>query len=106
MRTYKDRGHFMLSGDFDPAFISARLGLEPDFTRIKGELDPETGHPYIVSLWCLKCSDEAMGGVVDQITFLLRRLGPHSDNVASLVLGSRDKWNLWLLWVGVIRVLT
>jgi len=65
--------------DLDPAEVTARLGVEPTSTTIKGDIRPLTSGSRVASKtssWLLKAADRSPGDLDGQIEELLARLTP------------------------------
>ena len=91
-----DWPHFVLSGDFDPAAITARLGIEPTVAMKVGTPIDGTDRTWGASSWILACGDEEAGcDVQDQIIFLLFQLEACKAEVASLCKEYRGDLNLF-----------
>ena len=76
---------FVLSGDFDPDAISARLGIEPTWTMKAGSTNSETGLLIKANYWVLACGDrDASCDVQDQVVYMLSQLENCRAEVAVL----------------------
>jgi hypothetical protein len=94
--THKNWPHFVLSGDFDPEAITARLGIEPTWTLKAGSLNPETGLPRKASYWVLACGDEEAGcDLQDQVIYMLWQLNSCKSDVAALCREFKGDLNLF-----------
>jgi hypothetical protein len=88
--------HFVLSGDFDPDAITARLGIEPTRSLKAGVMDPETGRSRNTSYWVLGCGDQDAGcDMQDQVIYMLSQLDSCKAEVAALCDEYRGEFNLF-----------
>jgi hypothetical protein len=99
----KNWPHFVLSGEFDPDAITARLGIEPTATLMAGTLNAETCRPIKASYWVLACGDEEAGcDVQDQVVYMLSQLNSCKTEIAALCEEYRGDLNLFACLDGTI----
>ena len=78
------RAYFTLVGDFDPANISARLGLEPTCAWKKGEINERTQRERNHSRWCLDSRLEKTKALEDHVVDVLDQLRPIASAVEEI----------------------
>lgn len=75
--------YFTLVGDFDPAAISAQLGLEPTESWVKGSLHPRTQRERQFSRWSLKSRLSPDSALEQHVTDVLAQLDGHETAVVA-----------------------
>jgi Domain of unknown function (DUF4279) len=78
------RAYFTLVGEFDPADISRRLGLEPTSSWKKGDLNPRTQLERKHSRWNLDSRFEQSASLEEQVADVLKQLKPCSAAIRDL----------------------
>jgi Domain of unknown function (DUF4279) len=78
------RVYFTLVGEFDPADISRRLGLEPTSSWKKGDLNPKTQFERKHSRWNLDSRLAKSASLEEHVDDVLEQLKPCSTAIADL----------------------
>jgi hypothetical protein len=71
--------YFTLTGDFDPAEISKRVGVTPTECWLKGDVNPRTQHERKFSRWSLYSRLERNASLEDHIADVLQQLGENKS---------------------------
>jgi hypothetical protein len=75
------RAYFTVTGEFDPAEITARLRLEPTSSWKKGDRNEKTHHERKFSRWSLDSRLGKFETLENQISDVLHQLQPHSEEI-------------------------
>jgi len=78
------RAYFTLVGDFDPADITLRLGIEPTRSWKKGDINPNTQYERNHSRWSLNSRLEQTASLESHVSDVLEQLRPHASSVEQI----------------------
>jgi hypothetical protein len=76
--------YFTLVGEFDPAEITAFLGLKPTRSWKKGDINEQTKLERKHSRWCLDSRLENTSSLEKHIADVLDQLRPHIPSISEL----------------------
>lgn len=95
---------FVLSGEFEPAAITAKLRIQPTSTVSMGSRNPDSGLPCKASSWILACGDQDSGcDIQDQLVYMLSQLDSCKEELSALCKEYRGELNLCACLDGNIR---
>ena len=83
-QTNKYRAYFSVSGDFDPAEITALLGMAPSDSWKKGDVSPKTRLERKCGRWSLYSRLTGASSLEEQIADVIQRLEPHVEAISDL----------------------